>query len=961
MTHGAFRSFRLAKWLGSTCASLDIASNGLMAVDWAGRSSKVLVTGMPKPPQLNRWLGISCLTLTLPSGQLRAIGWGIKRADDLWREALREWYGSRVLAIADTLNAFLKRIRAYHYCRRSQWTSLHSDLVEQSKHWPALPPRGLGVLSAAERKILIRAWSWVQNGERCLQRWRSHYVKLSLVEHAELFDTIESMPLTLNQRLACIVDEDNNLVLAGAGTGKTSTTMGRVAFLVRSGQAQPEDILLLAYGKEAAEEMRERLEARVGIKGIKASTFHSLGKDMLGQPSLTPMADDDAARKRFVQVAFEDLQTDPEYRKRLLQYFESYLFPIKNPFDFASLGEYFVYLAEHEVRTLKGERVKSMAECRIANFLFKMGVEYQYEPRYKVSTRTAERRDYHPDFYLPAFDLYIEHFGTDRQGNTAPYIDRKAYHQAMAWKRALHKQHQTRLIETFHFEQQEGQLLPLLEKRLAEAGVTFNPLPDEAMLETLREFGVVTEFAELLEKLLTGYKAADLAKVDLEARINAAPFPDQMRAALELLMPIYKRYQDALEGKDQIDFDDMIVKAVRLAEQGGFNAPWRFVLVDEYQDISEPRARLVKALRRSQPDGSLFCVGDDWQSIYRFAGSDIRLTSQFETFFGATAISALDKTFRFNDRINAVASRFVMRNPAQLKKNIHTHTLEDSPAVSMFRTELDDDEALPHVLTRISARAKPGSVVYILARFNFLLPDKAGLKQLSDSYPGMTIKTYSIHTSKGQEADYIVVLGNKAGKFGLPPQKASHPLLEALLPPRETFAHAEERRLFYVALTRAKRRVYLVVSKGKASSFIKELLDEKYDVELNEFGALAVAPEPGPACPACEAGELMLRARKNGKESFYFCSLSPRCKHTETACPDCQSLMRREGRYLICGKDCGGWVALCPVSGGRMIPRGTDKPFWGCTDYRHGQEGACGHMEKTIAPPKGCRQRLRVQ
>lgn len=481
MTQGAFRSFRLAKWLGSTCASLDIVSNGLIAVDWTGQTSKVLVTGMPKPPQLNRWLGFSCLTLTLPSGQLKAIGWGVRRADDIWRAALRDWYGNRVLAIAETLNAFYSSVRARGYCRRSQWKVLHAHLVQLSEQWPALPARGLGVLSGPERKILTRAWSWVRDGEKCLRRWRKHYVKLSLVEHAELFDTIESMPLTLNQRLACIVDEDNNLVLAGAGTGKTSTTMGRVAFLVRSGQAQPEDILLLAYGKDAADEMRERLEARVGIKGIKASTFHSLGKDMLGQPSLTPMAEDQAARKRFIQLAFEDFQSEPDYRKRLLQYFENYLFPIKNPFEFASLGEYFAYLALHEVRTLKGELVKSMAECRIANFLFKMGVEYQYEPRYKVSTRTAERRDYHPDFYLPAFDLYIEHFGTDRQGNTAPYVDRKTYHQAMAWKRNLHKQHQTRLIETFHFEQQEGQLLPLLEKRLLSAGVSFNPLPKQGL------------------------------------------------------------------------------------------------------------------------------------------------------------------------------------------------------------------------------------------------------------------------------------------------------------------------------------------------------------------------------------------------------------------------------------------------------------------------------------------------
>lgn len=214
---------------------------------------------------------------------------------------------------------------------------------------------------------------------------------------------------------------------------------------------------------------------------------------------------------------------------------------------------------------------------------------------------------------------------------------------------------------------------------------------------------------------------------------------------------------------------------------------------------------------------------------------------------------------------------------------------------------------------------------------------------------------------KGQEADYIVVLGNKAGKFGMPPQKASHPLLEALLPARESFAHAEERRLFYVALTRAKRRVYLVVGKGKVSSFIKELLDDQYDVEVNEFGESAAVSARVLACPVCQEGELTLRTKKNGRESFFFCSLSPRCKHTETACPDCRSPMRKEGRYLICTKGCGGWVALCKVSGGRMIQYGTTKPFWGCTDYRGEDADSCTHKEKNIVPPKGCKARARTQ
>ncbi|WP_285374258.1 UvrD-helicase domain-containing protein [Pseudomonas sp. lyk4-TYG-107] len=956
MTQEAFRSFGWVRWLGAGCASIDNASNGLIAVDWQGRASTITVAGMPRPPELSRWLVLSRLKLNAATGPVVAIGWGVSKPYQLWRSALREWYADRVRSVAGDLNSFFERLRRTGYCRRSQWTDLHAELVKQSALWPTLPDRGLGVLSREERKVLIRARSWVRNGERCLRRWRAHYVKTSLVKYADLFDQVETMPLTRKQRLACIVDEDNNLVLAGAGTGKTSTTIGRVAFLVKSGQARPDEILLLAYGNDAAKEMRERLESRLGVKGVEALTFHSLGKSILQHPSLSPMADDEPARKRFVQLAFERLQNEPEYRKQLLQYFEHYLYPIRNPFDFASLGEYFRYLAEHEVRTLKSERVKSMAECRIANFLFKMGVDYRYEYAYKVSTRTPERRQYRPDFYLPDFDLYIEHFGVDRKGNTAPYVNRASYQEGMEWKRQLHKKHQTSLIETFHYEQQEGVLLKVLEERLAAAGVKFDPMPEEALLETLREFGVVSAFAELLEELLKCYKAADLSPTELEARVKAAPDPDQMRAALDLLEPIYEQYQKELELNEQIDFDDMIVRAIERVEEGGYTPPWRFILVDEFQDTSNPRARLVRGLRRLQPDGSLFCVGDDWQSIYRFTGSDITLTSEFDKFFGPTVTSALDKTFRFNDRISEVASRFVMRNPAQLFKKMSTHVEEADPAVSLFRTDLKDEQALDQVIARINARAGAGASVYILARFSFGLPDKNKFDQLARLYPKLMIRVDSIHSSKGQEADFVVLLGNKSGKFGLPSEKTSHPLVDALLPPRENFTHAEERRLFYVALTRAKQRVYLVAGENKVSSFVKELLDDEYDLELNEFGTPAPIVS-GPPCPACVTGELTLRKRTKKDEYFYGCSFAPMCSHTESACPDCRSPMHERDKYLICAQNCGGWIALCPKSGGRMVWQQTDRPFWGCSDYRGKDPGSCTHKEYRITPPHGCRAR----
>lgn len=176
----------------------------------------------------------------------------------------------------------------------------------------------------------------------------------------------------------------------------------------------------------------------------------------------------------------------------------------------------------------------------------------------------------------------------------------------------------------------------------------------------------------------------------------------------------------------------------------------------------------MRSLRGLQPAGSLFCAGDDWQSIYRFTGSDITLTSDIDRFFGPTATSALDKTFRFNDRIIEVASRFVMRNPAQLFKDMSTHVEEKDPAVSSFRTDLKDVDALDDILARIDARSGVGVSVYILARFTSGLSDQSTLERLARLYPKLKIRVDSIHSSKSQEADFVVLLGNKSGKFGLP-------------------------------------------------------------------------------------------------------------------------------------------------------------------------------------------------
>ena len=815
----------------------------------------------------------------------------------------------------------------------------------------------------------------IQWSKQDVEEFRKQYVTRCKGKFSAYFDRVESNPLTDRQRDACVIDEDNNLVLAGAGTGKTSTMIGRAGFLIHSGQSTPDQILMLAFANKAAKEMQERLDERV--KEIPR-TFHKLGRDIIVKvegehPSLSPLSEDDALLKNQVgKWLEEEMRDNSSYKEDVLNYVSDYLYPAVNPFDFETKGEYFKYIRANDIRTFKGEKVKSLGECIIDNHLFALGVEYQYEADYEHETRGLNFRQYKPDFYLPKHKIYIEHFGIDRNGNTAPFVDRERYHKDMEWKRNLHEKHQTRLIETYHYELTEGSLQQNLEQKLKKLRVKFDPLSSEEMLEELRKFGTVSALAELLVKLLKACKRDGICPDQIHPEKFPSVDMDQLQRIRTILSPIYELYQNHLKENQEIDFDDMIHKAIDYVESGRFISRWRYILVDEFQDISQPRARLVKALKKSAAEFvgecSLFCVGDDWQSIYRFTGSDIRFTTEFKKKFGPTKITKLDKTFRFNNSICDIASRFILENPTQVRKSLTAHATVKHPAVSLLRQERPDktnfDVRIDRVLEKINNLAKNDNqfqadgkkkVVYLLGRFQRNLPNKRLVKAWNKQFSVLKIESYTIHTSKGLESDYVVVLGLEGGKHGFPSKKTAHPLLEALLPKLDDFPYAEERRLFYVALTRAKQRVYLIVDMMNASEFVVELLDNNYPLELDEFEIdLAQKYYNQIRCPECETGIMVARERKKGNGKFYGCSYYPLCNYTENGCPKCNNQMRRvDCYYKVClDRDCNSWIPLCPKCGADMVQqKGNDGTFWGCTNYRGDEENSCRYTEDDIPPP----------
>lgn len=782
-------------------------------------------------------------------------------------------------------------------------------------------------------------------------KWiNQQFVEQEILRFNSFFDHIESQPLTSSQRKACVTNEQFNLVLAGAGTGKTSTMVARAGYLLQADLVKPEQILMLAYASKAAQEMQERVEKRLNTASLNVKTFHSLGLSILSQvdgkvPNIHPMSTDEDLKEQFIDKEIQRLLSTEQYKSALVDYFFYHHLPFKSQYDFKSLGEYTEYMLENEIITLQGEKVKSFEECEIANFLYRNGVAYQYEAKYKIDTRDQNYKQYQPDFYLIEADIYIEHFAVDIAGKTPEFIKQQAYLDGMAWKRKLHQQHQTTLIETYSYLKQQGRLTEYLAEKLQEHGVKFKPLSQDKLLDNLYRKGLVSVLSKLIADILSLFKLSGRQQLFINKEQASSP---SAQAIQHLFEPIFNAYQQELTQTESIDFDDMILRATEYVHEGKYQSPFLHILVDEFQDISEARANLLRALLAQHQDATLFCVGDDWQSIYRFAGSNIGLMNQFDGQFGHAATNILDKTFRFNNKINEVAARFIQQNPYQLKKEIVCQHQISTEAISVIKTS-EMEQGIIAALNAIKQQTTNTKVsVLILGRFSHSKPE---LRRLRAQFPIMQIDFMTVHTSKGKEADFVIVTDLTKGKFGFPSEKNSHPILETLLPIGDDYRHAEERRLFYVALTRAKHHVYLLTHPYRSSNFVRELIEDGYPVALidknltlqNADNFITSSP-----CPACKTGFLTPR---DGHSSFLGCSHYPYCHYTQQACQWCGGETYLESGFLRCkNKHCDYKVPKCPKcdTGILKIKPGNGRKFWGCSNYSKGEEFSCTYTTNFI-------------
>ncbi|MCW0462945.1 UvrD-helicase domain-containing protein [Xanthomonas sacchari] len=702
-------------------------------------------------------------------------------------------------------------------------------------------------------------------------------------------DRVERKALNKEQAQAVICFDNRVQVVASAGSGKTSTMVAKAAYAITRGFIEPQRIVMLAFNKDAATELKERAALsfeRLGMLDteVEAKTFHALGLAIIGEAtgrrlSVPKWARDPAKGLRKMTELVDQLKDrSPEFRSQW-DMFRLVFGRDLPPLGAEMMADGYGTDGKPYLRTLKGDRVQSMEECVIADWLFYNGVTYEYERPYEFDTATATHRQYHPDFYYPEAALYHEHLALDARGQAPEHF--RGYMQSLDWKRQEHERRGTALFETTSYGLRSGQALGLLAAKLTESGIELDPNPDRPLPSDGAKPMPDDDLAGLMRTFIAHAKSNCLTMRDLSERLHRMPedhFKERHRRFLEIAGPVFEAWDTALADEKAIDFEDMLNMAASLLEQGRFQPPYDLVMADEFQDASRARARLCRALV-SQPGKYLFAVGDDWQSINRFAGADVSVMTGFREFFGHGQVLKLEETFRCPQELCDVSSRFVVKNPAQIPKRVRSDKLAQGPVLQAFQVAHRDliQDGIRDYLSALHAKLLSGELplgregkvsVFVLGRYK---KDKSTVPSDWEAAFGetMEVKFLTAHKSKGSEADYVILPGMV--HRGFPNLRSDDPLLSLVMPAEDPYPLGEERRLFYVALTRARRTVAMFSVRGKQSAFLDELVKEGA-VQVTTLAGAAVKDE---RCPVCKVGVFVDRNGPHGP--FKSCSSYPLC------------------------------------------------------------------------------------
>lgn len=783
-----------------------------------------------------------------------------------------------------------KNNRYINYVRRER---ISQNIAERQKLENSI--RGLNISSEQQnkfRKITLKA-RFPSDVDSYVDRLNNEYIDNEI----KSITNTSFLKLNLEQKQAVVSDEVFTLVIAGAGSGKTRVIVEKINYLVNRMKVLPEEILLISFTAASAKELRERLVQNETLKDVKCNTFHSFGLSIIKTKyNKTVLDENKSPIRKIVKNIFDNIdKNDAVHLFKYFAYYEKprddYLFvdknTLENKFEEDSLKSILSKLKQSK-RTHNDEKVKSPAELEIANFLFENGIKYEYEKPLHIKRQTI-----HPDFYLPEYDIWIEHFGIHRHKNDkikSEYVcsDNSVYYSAYLSNKDLEKYVDDmrmkekifkgkKIIKTYQDMFCEYSLISYLKSQLEEFGVQFYPISHTEKTKAIKKIidsnnPKILQISAFLSNYISLFKATGGNIKDLQKVIQqTSEDNDRKEAFFALFKLIYYEYEKHLSDNNLIDFNDMILIARDMILKNDIQLGYKYIIVDEFQDFTLLKTKILKEIcetiskNTTQPT-KIFCVGDDCQSIYGFLGGDPSIFKNFDKFFEQPKKLYLSETFRHSQQLVDIATKFIQKNPSHKREIIMVSgKYLYMPAKFICKCGYSYINSLKIILKFIKNGKLKNKKVLILGRYNedlskLILNDKCNNIQNSAKplfeqdkidkrriiyNEDLDMKIYfsTIHKSKGLEEDNVILLNmigepqDLAKDFrrskSFPSNIPTDPILRALFynSDFDTFPFAEERRLFYVAMTRTKNYFFCIVPADAPSEFF-------YDIE-QDFDQLA--------------------------------------------------------------------------------------------------------------------------
>jgi len=704
-------------------------------------------------------------------------------------------------------------------------------------------------------------------------------------KYKQLFTYTLTKKLNKSQQKVATSFAPETLVVAGAGTGKTSALLGRAKYLITDGRVTGPETLLLAFNKNAAAEIAERAE-KMDLN-VVSRTFHGfarqvivksvnqLGKsspsDFNSMESLEGIAfSKDRDLVEFIEH-FYDQGIDENTKALLQQFFSQLLVPYIQHDEFKNIEEYAQFVRSGIPLTLSGDRVKSHGEWLISNYLFCNQVPYKYEAPYEETKGSGLW--YRPDFSLFQ-GIYIEYFGIDQNNQTLPWIDSEKYVEEMVSKVETHKVNKTSLISLSYQDLLDGKLISKLEKYLRDFEIPIRPMSTAAILEAANQAGYTSKILELTKRFLGFYRAGDFKGQELLDKCKS----DREIVFGKIFLSLYEKYLLELNRIKQTDFTGLILEATKILNATREFLPYKHIMVDEFQDISKDRWALIESLKANSPNIEFTFVGDDWQAINEFAGSDPEIMISLGNWERKREQLFLSETFRMPQSLCRYSGEFVMQNSRQIPKELiakgDTAKYDQSLNFYWDTDPIAHLENIKIVIAEIGKDAQdPNSELFVIARYNRNLPK---LSEVDGLWAG-PVSISTIHRAKGLEADHVIVLDVNSSGAGFPSFIQDDPLLDLVRDQDLSFPNASERRVFYVGISRARKATHVISSIKAPSTFALEMQKSGSGVHIG-FEESRISN-----CPSCKSGWLIKKEKVRGLS----CTNWPVCKFKTPPCLIC--------------------------------------------------------------------------